>query len=180
MSQSPSHSTGGHGQPHVGSDEMNLTKIVAVGVVSLVVFAVGIVCAYFLLVGQRAEIRRGGPERPRTEVGKAEIGIVDQVLFSADNRLEIWRADHKKRLESYGWIDKAKGVAHIPIEQAMAKVVASPPDIPGEGVPPVAAAPAAPPEFTGGEAAKSGVDRSGVDKTGGAKPASDKAKGSKR
>ena len=175
MSQSHSHSTGSHGQPHVGSDEMNLTKIVAVGVVSLVVFAVGIICAYYLMVGQRAEIRRAGPERPRAELGKAEIGIVDQVLFSSDNRLEIWRAEHKKRLESYGWIDKAKGVAHIPIEQAMAKVVASPPDIAGEGVPPVAAAPAAPPEFNGGEAAKPGVDKAGA-----AKPASDKPKGSKR
>jgi hypothetical protein len=169
MSHSHSHSTGGHGEEHVGSDEMNLKKIIAVGVVSLVVFAVGIICAYFLMVGQRAEIRQAGAERPRTELGKAEIGIVDQVLFSSDNRIEIWRAEHKKRLESYGWIDKAKGVAHIPIDQAMAKVVASPPDIPGEGVPPVAASPAAPPEFTGGDAKGPSV-----------KAAPDKTKGSKR
>jgi len=170
MSHPHSHSTGGHGHEHVGSDEMNLKKIIAVGVVSLIVFAVGIICAYFLMVGQRAQVRRLGPERDRTELGKAEIGIVDQVLFSSDNRLEIWRAEHKKRLESYGWIDKAKGIAHIPIDQAMAKVVASPPDIAGEGVPPVAAPPAAPPEFTGPEAGKSPP----------AKPAAEKTKGSKR
>src|SRR4051812_5146617 len=170
MSQSHSHSTGGHGQEHVHSDEMNLKKIIAVGVVSLLVFAVGIICAYFLMVGQRAEVRRLGPERPRTELGKAEIGIVDQVLFSSDNRLEIWRAEHKKRLESYGWIDKTKGVAHIPIDQAMAKVVASPPDIPGEGAPPVAVSPAAPPEFNGAEAGKGAPGR----------PAAEKTKGSKR
>lgn len=170
MSHSHSHSTGGHGNGHVGSDEMNLKKIVAVGVVSLLVFAVGIISAYFLLQGQRAEIRKDGAEKPRAELGKAEIGIVDQVMFTIDNRLDVWRAEHKKRLESYGWIDKAKGVAHIPIEQAMAKVVASPPDIPGEGVPPVAAPPAAPPEFTGAEPGKQG------DK----KPAPEKAKGTKR
>src|SRR5690242_9204686 len=128
MSHSHSHSTGGH----VGSDEMNLKKIILIGVLSLAVFAVGIVWAYFLMVGQRAEVRKSGVARTPTEIGKAEIGIVDQVLFSSDNRLDVWRAEHKKRLESYGWIDRTKGVAHIPIEQAMAKVIASPPDIPGE------------------------------------------------
>jgi hypothetical protein len=153
----------------VGSDEMNLKKIIGVGVVALVVFALGITWAYFLMVGQKADIRKDGPEKPRAELGKAEIGIVDQVMFTADNRIELWRTDHKKRLESYGWIDKAKGVAHIPIEQAMAKVIASPPDIAGEGVPPVASPPAAPPEFTGADATKPGA----------AKPA-EKAKGNKR
>ncbi len=165
MSHSHSHSTGGHGHGHVGSDEMNLKKIIFIGVLSLAVFAAGIVWAYFLLVGQRAEIRRAGPEKVATEMGKAEIGIVDQILFSDDNRLDVWKAEHKHRLESYGWIDKAKGVAHIPIEQAMAKVVASPPDIAGEGVPPTAVSPVTPPEFTGAEAPKA---------------APSKAKGSKR
>ena len=160
MSHSPPHSTGSHGHGHVGSDEMNLKRIVAVGVVALLVFAAGILWAYFLMVGQRAAIREGGPEKPRSELGKAEIGIVDQVVFSADNRLDIWRAEHKKRLETYGWIDKAKGIAHMPIEQAMAKVVASPPDIPGEGVPPVATPPAPPPEFTGVEM-KGGAEKKG-------------------
>jgi len=162
---SHSHSTDGHGHGHVGSDEMNLKKIIFVGVLSLAVFAAGIVWAYFILVGQRAEIQRNGVEKTATELGKSEIGIVDQVLFSVDNRLEVWRAEHKKRLETYGWIDKAKGVAHIPIEQAMAKVIASPPDIAGEGVPPTATPPAMPPEFTGTESQK---------------PAPEKTKGSKR
>jgi len=29
-------------------------------------------------------------------------------------------ADARRRLESYGWTDRAKGLAHIPIERAMA------------------------------------------------------------
>ena len=174
MSHSPhSHSTGSHGQTHVGSDEMNLAKIVLVGVVSLVVFAVGVTAAYFLWQGQLGQIRQGGPEKDRAQLGKAEIGIVDQVLFTADNRIEEWRAEHKKRLETYGWIDKAKGIAHIPIEQAMAKVVASPPDIAGEGVPPSGVAPSAPPEFNAQDAAKAAGAAA-------PKPAPEKAKGTKR
>lgn len=173
MSHSHSHSTGSDGQTHVGNDEMNLKKIVAVGVVALIVFAVGIVAAYFLWVGQIADVRKDGAEKPRAELGKSEIGIVDQALFSDDNRLDVWRAEHKKRLETYGWIDKAKGIAHMPIEQAMAKVIASPPDIAGEGVPPSnVAPPSAPPEFNGQDAAKSAAAAP--------KPAPEKAKGTKR
>ena len=159
MSHSHAKSEGAHaGHGHVGSDEMNLKKIMIIGVLSLVVFAAGIVWAYFIMQGKVAEIRRNGAPRAATEIGKPEIGIVDQVLFSTDNRLDVWKAEHTKRLEGVGWIDKAKGIAHIPIDQAMARVVASPPDIPGEGVPPTASppvVPGTPPEFTGGESGKS-------------------------
>lgn len=141
-----------HSQPsddpaaHVGTTGMNLKKIILVGVGSLVIFAVGIIWAYFLMVGQRKEIDEAGRAAPPKELGKPEIGIVDQVLFSHDNRLELWKAERAKKLSSYGWVDRAKGVAHMPIEQAMQKVIASPPDIAGEGVPPAAAlAPPPPP-----------------------------------
>lgn len=39
---------------------------------------------------------------------------------SAD--LAQFRGDEEKRLNSYYWIDKNKGVVHIPIEQAMKEV----------------------------------------------------------
>jgi hypothetical protein len=37
--------------------------------------------------------------------------------------VERMRAAEEQRLHSYGWVDKEKGVAHIPIEQAMELVV---------------------------------------------------------
>ncbi len=37
--------------------------------------------------------------------------------------LERFRAEERKRLETYYWVDKQKGVVHIPIEQAMKKLV---------------------------------------------------------
>ncbi|HEY4184105.1 MAG TPA: hypothetical protein VGP07_03510 [Polyangia bacterium] len=157
MSNSHSHSESSHGgHGHVGSDEMNLKKIIIVGFLSLATFAAGIIWAYILMTRQVAEIRRDGPEKYASEKGKAEIGIVDQVLFSVDDRLDVWKTEHKKHLEGYGWVDKNKRIAHIPIEQAMARVIASPPDIAGEGVPVKAAAPTTPPEFTGGEPPKPG------------------------
>jgi hypothetical protein len=80
-----------------------------------------------------------------TEYGKEEIGIVDQVPFPIDQRLDRWRAHYKKALSSYGWVDRAKGIAHIPIDQAMERVVANPPDIAQEGVAPQARSPLSPP-----------------------------------
>jgi len=142
MSQPHSHS--GNGQPGGHGDGMNLKKIIAVGATSLAVFAVGIVWAYNLMTGWKAELHAAGDPRDPGELGKDEIGIVDQVMFEKDHRLENWKSDHAKRLGGYGWVDRGKGIAHIPIEQAMERVIAAPPNIPGEGLPPVAAPPAVP------------------------------------
>ena len=127
--------------------DINIGKIVVIGVLSLVVFAVGIVWAYYLLVNRQEDVRQFGPARVPTEIGKSEIGIVDQVLFSVDTRLDQYQAAARKKLGSYGWVDRARGIARIPIEAAMQQVVANPPDIVDLGVSPMAA-PASVPQAT--------------------------------
>lgn len=147
MSSAHSHGAkvpGGGGPDNL--HDMNLGKIIVVGVVSLALFAVGIVWAYQLMVRREAESAASqGVASEAPLMGKLEIGIVDQVPFDIDHRLEKWRAEYKKGLSSYGWVDRAKGVVRIPIEQAMERVVASPPDIPEEGVAPRAQALTPPP-----------------------------------
>src|SRR4051812_47806789 len=116
MAHSPSsHSSNSHGGTDVHTDGMNLKKIMLVGVAALVIFAVGIIWSYYLWGAELREITERGRATPATEIGKPEIGIVDQVLFSTDTRLAAWNADHAKRLGKYGWVDRAKGVVHIPI-----------------------------------------------------------------
>lgn len=139
MSDTHSHSGNAHGGGHstTGGD-INVKKIILVGLASLIIFAVSIVWSYRLMVGRESEIAAGGLARVPTEIGKPEIGIVDQVPFDIDHRLEIWRAEHARRLSSYGWVDRRHGIARIPIEQAMRQVVVEPPDISGEGVVPEA------------------------------------------
>lgn len=39
--------------------------------------------------------------------------------------LRVFRAEEDKRLNTYYWIDKSKGVVHIPIEQAMKQLTKS-------------------------------------------------------
>src|SRR5215216_1967643 len=76
--------------------DMSLGKIVIVGVVSLTLFAVGILWAYRIWVGREGEIRETtGVAAEPSQLGKTEIGIVDQVPFEIDHRVEKWRADHK-------------------------------------------------------------------------------------
>ena len=39
--------------------------------------------------------------------------------------LQRFRADEAKRLDTYYWVDKPKGIVHVPIEQAMKQLVAT-------------------------------------------------------
>ena len=54
-----------------------------------------------------------------TEAGKAKIGIVEQRLFENANQGLAWREQAYRRLDATGWVDREKGVVHIPIERAM-------------------------------------------------------------
>jgi hypothetical protein len=108
---------------HGGEDEIAYGKVIAVGVVSLTIFALSILWAARILSREteRNEEATGVTHRP-SRVEQEEIGIVDQVPFSIDKRLHRWKAEHAARLNGYGWTDRSKGIAHVPIEQAMEAV----------------------------------------------------------
>lgn len=64
-------------------------------------------------VGRRLAVE---PPQPRLQTDPAED-------------LARFRADEEKRLNTYYWIDKEKGIVHIPIAQAMKEIAAK--GIPG-------------------------------------------------
>ena len=108
---------------HESADEINYVKVIGVGVVSLIIFALCTVWAAKILNLKTAEVEKSsGMARLGADIGKEEIGIVDQVPFETDNRLERWRRGHDARLNGYGWIDRANGISHVPIERAMESV----------------------------------------------------------
>jgi hypothetical protein len=119
-----------HGAPHgeshgvVKEDRIDFPKVIAVGVVSLVIFALATLWAISILHTERASYRGREEGRVGTEIGKAEIGIVDQVPFSKDERLQVWRNERNHWLNGYDWVDRAQGLVHIPIERAMDALVA--------------------------------------------------------
>jgi hypothetical protein len=126
MSQAPGDI---HSLPHSVSEDtddgINLKKIIIVGVISLVVFAFSAVLAWWILAADTNAIRqeRGIAEPPSGLQKLQEVGLVDVTHFDDDKRLELWKAAKAKQAASYGWVDRAKGVVHIPIEEAMKEVV---------------------------------------------------------
>ena len=137
MSSHDQHSSGGEGE----QDTINFKKVIAVGVVSLIVFALASWWAITILHSERAALGPRVEWKMPTELGNNEIGIVDQVPFEGDQRLQKWKTERAEWLSQYGWVDRARGVVHIPIERAMDEIVAG-------AVPPPPAPDTMPPEHT--------------------------------
>jgi hypothetical protein len=130
----PSHDPGPHGIQK--EDRIDFPKVIAVGVVSLIIFALATWWAISILHSERASLKGRGEGRMTAELGKHEIGIVDQVPFQDDKRLDVWKKERAEWLGQYGWVDRAHGVIHIPIERAMDEIIggASPPPPASSGV----------------------------------------------
>lgn len=121
-------STSGHGHDHGSSalddDGIDIKKILVIGGGSLAVFALCAVIAFFILRSSNADYDAAGrPPEPKL-IGKDEIGIIDNVEFDSDKRLDKWKKAKNDHLNSYGWVDRQKGVVRIPIDKAMDQVVA--------------------------------------------------------
>jgi len=118
------HGEAAHGFAHPPAEEDRIAsaKIVWVGVVALVVFFLGSLAAGMGMKAMSRAVNPDGPPPMPAEAGKAKIGLVEQRLFEHANQGVAWREQARQRLESTGWVDREKGIVHIPIEQAMGMV----------------------------------------------------------
>jgi hypothetical protein len=99
--------------------KMNWKVIIGVGVGSVVIFALATVWSTHILNSTKAEMQPAGPLPIPRQVNSYEIGIVNQRVFALDQRAAQKRLQQMERLESYGWVDRQAGLAHIPIDEAM-------------------------------------------------------------
>ena len=116
-----------HGKESHGKeaeDTIAYPKVIAVGLVSLVIFALATWWSIAILHGERAGFKGREEGRVGSELGKTEIGMVDQVPFSSDGRLDIWKKERAAWVNGYGWIDRAHGIVHMPVDRAMDAIVA--------------------------------------------------------
>ena len=115
------HTEAHHGFAHPPAEEDRVPsgKIIWVGVIALVVFFLGSLAAGLGMVAIRRTVNPEGPLPMAADVGKAKIGIVEQRLFENANQGVAWREQAHRRLDTTGWVDREKGVVHIPIERAM-------------------------------------------------------------
>jgi len=105
-----------HGDVRSEDDRISTPAIVAVGVGSLVVFFLAGLAASVYLFARQGE---HGPVPIPPEVGQSKIGLVEQQDFDLSVRGERDREARRERLGSFGWVDRSKGVAHVPIDLAM-------------------------------------------------------------
>ena len=101
-------------------DRIPSAKIILVGVGFLVISAIGVVLAAWMMQARTDKFQPHGPPPLPALAGQSEIGIVDQTMFGIPPTL---MDQQRKRLGSYGWVDRAGGRVHIPIERAMQMVI---------------------------------------------------------
>jgi hypothetical protein len=128
-------------------EQYPIPTIAAVAVVAAVVFTVGVLWAVHLMRGVASEVaKESGPPVEAADIGKPEIGMVDQTLYSREERAQELKEEKARQLESYGWVSRKNGIIHIPIDEAM-KAVAQGKRPPGAGAtqPPPSPLPPVPP-----------------------------------
>jgi hypothetical protein len=98
-------------------------RITVIGIVTLVIFALAVVWAASIWKERTRDNQPTVPEQPH-ELGNAEIGLVDQVPFEQNFEAPELRIRKLQQLESYGWVNRAAGKVHVPIERAFELVLA--------------------------------------------------------
>jgi hypothetical protein len=109
-------------------EDIDMGRSMAILVGSLLAFAAVVVWAAIILHLNFIEVLPGGWPKAPPEIGRAEIGIVNQKMFVVDRRVERRAAQAQDELNSYGWVNQKQGQVHIPIEQAMKALLAEQPE----------------------------------------------------
>lgn len=114
-----------HPAPIQAQEDMgiNAGKIIAVAITALVIFALATWWSAGIYQKQSKALQPNGPDPIPAVIGSPEIGLVEQVPFDLSRKSQLYQAEHRKRLESWGWVDQKTGVVHMPIERAMEQVV---------------------------------------------------------
>ena len=101
------------------AEELPIGKVVMVGVVSILIFAVGSIWALKIRSATIESMNPTGAAHIPASMGAEEQGMVDQIPFDLNHWVKDDRAAARERLHSYGWVDRKAGTIHIPIERAI-------------------------------------------------------------
>lgn len=84
------------------------------------VLSAGLVYGIFLFFGRQAKAHDEAARTYPLAVGQSQEPPAPQLQTQPFK--DVWQLKNEQRgtLNSYGWLDKANGVVHIPIERAMA------------------------------------------------------------
>jgi hypothetical protein len=102
--------------------------VIAIATIVLLVFVP--VCTVIAIVVTRAFTTNGALSEP--EPAKPELGMIEQTPIRETRRGLDEVNEQRRSLETWGWVDRRRGIARIPIERAMDVVAA---EAAGKGAP---------------------------------------------
>jgi hypothetical protein len=92
-------------------------RLMIIGVLAIATFAFLVAIPLVL---------RGAYHQTLADVDRRQAVMPPAPRLQVDPRsdLQEFRADEEARLTSYGWVDRGKGIVHIPIARAMDEIAA--------------------------------------------------------
>ena len=99
-------------RPRFESSDMNVRAVAITALALLAFLALAPILLAVLYSSATGDVDRRLTIRPPQP----------ELQLSPPADLAALRAAERQRLESYGWVDRGKGIVHIPIEQAMQAV----------------------------------------------------------
>jgi hypothetical protein len=90
-------------------------------IVLLACALIGVVAIVLFVLWPVARIAERKMEAPSEDAFVSGSGPA--LTISSQEELRSLRAEEQKRLESYGWVDRSRGIVHVPIERAMQLLV---------------------------------------------------------
>lgn len=125
MTWQPSRSTEHMPPPEAQAEEaIAWGKVIGVGIAALLLFTGATYVSYSFMHAREKLLQPNGPDPLPAQIGQKEIGIVDQVPFDVTRAYANYKAEKTLRLEHWGWVDRKAGTVHMPISDAMDRVIA--------------------------------------------------------
>ena len=90
-------------------------------ILSLIVIGVGATLITAHEGGTWATVVGAGDRAPVRPRPQSILGVYQTLINGSESTAHDRQRD-RERLSSYGWVDRSRGVVHIPIERAMAMV----------------------------------------------------------
>jgi hypothetical protein len=116
-----------HGAPvRQEEDVVAERRLTGIGLIVVAVALLSVGVAALVMGGDPAHLRGRPAARASTDgiVAPPTLGLIEQTLVEHEATGLRQRQLEEERLHHYGWVDRARGVAHIPIDEAMDLVVA--------------------------------------------------------
>ncbi|MFT3773134.1 MAG: hypothetical protein QM820_47745 [Minicystis sp.] len=108
-----------HPDLHQEEDVVPRKGVYAFVSVVLVVSAVLVVWTVSIVSGQWRALRPSGAFTEEWLGPRHLVSRVRQDMFDEQDRVRSLNSMKREELESFGWVDRERGVVRIPIEQAM-------------------------------------------------------------